>query len=170
MINENNTIVLPRQGPLSELAPIKITVREVRRIDTKQGNPLPNPCHSVDCSGLPRDNAGNEITSFAIFENSDFSPAAFQVGKTYEIAGIVSGRFFNLKGIIGEVANAVPGVQGVPKDPERERALNAAMMTSSEIMKSLSFEHESDAFTAFEFLYNQIVALRFSDNEGANER
>jgi len=61
-------------------------------------------------------------------------------------------------------------VQGVPKDPERERALNAAMMTSSEIMKSLSFEHESDAFTAFEFLYNQIVALRFSDNEGANER
>ena len=171
MINTRNdldprgTIVLDPQKATPRES-IKITVRDVKWIDTRAGGiPLDNPFHAIECDGLPSDRNGSDITSFAIFDNSGFNPEDFLVGKTYEITGAVSGKYFNIKELLSEVASPVPGVSGVPRDADRERALNSAMMVTAQIMGGLTLDDEADAFGKFEFLYDQIVALRFSNGE-----
>jgi len=136
---------------------ITVTGKELAKLD-QTGQPYRSPFWRIKCDGLPRG-----IPSFNVFTNSAISPDGFSVGKTYSISGILvrDDKYFNCSAFHGEIENAIPGVNGAPKDRDREIALNTAMAAASRICASMPHDTPADAAQAFEYLYNQLVAARF---------
>ena len=177
---EQNVIRITPQAQ----SPIKITVTGKEHVTTRDGQPHNNPHTRVDCDGLPNDTSGQRINSFNIFDRpkfgQTFDPDSLVVGKTYEITGTVSSKYFNLKDILGEVAGAVAGVDGVPKDKDHEIALNTALAAASRIIAAMTTnpafwpgsvperfnaEGPSEVAGTFDYIYRQILATRFNQED-----
>ncbi|MCB7129797.1 MAG: hypothetical protein J3T61_09700 [Candidatus Brocadiales bacterium] len=130
--------------------------------------PAKKPFYSVECDGLP-----NGIENFAIWPEFATKPGDFIIGKTYEIAGYVKGRYFNFTDVIvSEVKGAKPGVNGVPQD--RDLAIlkgalghDAATITAALINK-LDFQPGPPSYAGAAAIYvgvfKHLLTYRLGDN------
>jgi len=97
----------------------------------------------------------------------------FEAGHTYEITGAInSSDFFDVESILGVVADAKPGVNGVPKDRELEITKGAvghdAAVITAALIPHLEGKFDAQFTVAAVALYTVVFEGILAHRVGAN--